>query len=132
MLTQKDEVKITDFGIAKLLDADAAEGTMVGAVIGTPLYMSPEQVQGVPVDNRADVYSFGIMFYELLNGRPPFTEGDLAYQHIHREPDPIEGIPEELWKIVSKCLEKNKEDRYEKAEIIYDEIREFSKAKGYL
>lgn len=132
MLTSQDEVKVTDFGIAKLMDSagggmGAAEGTMIGAVIGTPLYMSPEQVQGIPVDNRADLYSYGIMFYEMLSGRPPFTQGDLAYQHLHKEPEPIEGIPVELWTVVSKCLAKEKEQRWENAELIYDSIRDIYK-----
>jgi tetratricopeptide (TPR) repeat protein len=127
MLTSGDDVKVTDFGIAKLMDG-AGEGTMIGAVIGTPLYMSPEQVQGIPVDNRADIYSYGIMFYELLNGRPPFTEGDLAYLHIHREPPKIEGINEDLWAIVAKCLAKKKEDRWENAEQIVEALKQFAKA----
>jgi serine/threonine-protein kinase len=126
MLTSGDDVKVTDFGIAKMMD-QTGEGTMIGAVIGTPLYMSPEQVQGIPVDNRADIYSFGIMMYEMLCGHPPFTEGDLAYQHIHREPEKIEGIPDDLWEICKKCLAKKKEDRWERTEDIYDAIREFQK-----
>ncbi|MGF1573251.1 MAG: protein kinase [Sumerlaeia bacterium] len=123
MLDSTDKVKITDFGIAKLLDAgDANEGTMMGAVIGTPLYMSPEQVQGVPVDNRADLYAYGIMLYEFLNTRPPFTKGDLAYQHIHEQPKRIEDCPEEIWQIISKCLEKDKENRWNNAEEILEAL----------
>ncbi|CAN5213153.1 hypothetical protein BH09SUM1_BH09SUM1_08170 [soil metagenome] len=129
MLTSADDVKVTDFGIAKMMDS-AGEGTMIGAVIGTPLYMSPEQVQGIPVDNRADIYSFGIMFYELLSGRPPFTEGDLAYQHIHKDATPIEGLPTALWPIVAKCLAKRKEDRWDNAEAIYDALREWKKSRA--
>ena len=127
MLTSGDDVKVTDFGIAKLMDG-GGEGTMIGAVIGTPLYMSPEQVQGIPVDNRADIYAYGIMMYELFNGRPPFTEGDLAYQHIHREPTPIEGLAPGLWDIVSKCLKKKKEDRWETAELIVEEFKRYRKS----
>ncbi len=123
MLTSSDDVKVTDFGIAKMLDSTAAEGTMVGAVIGTPLYMSPEQVQGIPVDNRADIYAYGIMLYEFINGRPPFTEGDLAYQHIHREPTPPEGCPDEIWQVIKKCLEKDKEQRWSTAEDIVEELK---------
>lgn len=123
MLDVTDKVKITDFGIAKLLDAaDANEGTMMGAVIGTPLYMSPEQVQGIPVDNRADLYAYGIMLYEFLNTRPPFTKGDLAYQHIHEQPKPIEGCPPEIWAIIKKCLEKDKEERWNNAEEIMEAL----------
>jgi serine/threonine-protein kinase len=123
MLTARGEVKITDFGIAKLMD-QTGEGTMVGAVIGTPLYMSPEQVRGVPVDSRADIYSFGIMMYEFINGRPPFIEGDLAWQHINREPDRPANCHDLLWPIIAKCLAKNKEDRWDSAELIYDRLKE--------
>ncbi len=133
MLGSANEVKITDFGIAKMLDSTGfgdAEGTMVGAVIGTPLYMSPEQVQGIPVDNRADIYAFGIMLYELVNGRPPFTEGDLAYQHVNREPDPPKDCPDELWAVIAKCLQKDKEDRWAQSADIVDALRGVRKALG--
>ena len=129
MLTSTDEVKVTDFGIAKMMDS-TGEGTMIGAVIGTPLYMSPEQVQGIPVDNRADIYAYGIMLYEFFNGRPPFTEGDLAYQHMNREPTPIEGLPRPLWDIVAKCLAKKKEDRWDKSELVYDALRDYRRTMG--
>jgi serine/threonine-protein kinase len=122
MLTKKEDVKITDFGIAKLVDS-TGEGTMIGAVIGTPLYMSPEQVQGLPVDNRADIYSFGIMLYELLNGKPPFFEGDLAYQHLHKPPDPIAGCPVPLWEIIAKCLGKEREQRWSSADEIVEALK---------
>ncbi len=120
MITKDDEVKVTDFGIAKMMES--TEATVAGALIGTPLYMSPEQVQGIPVDNRADIYSLGITMYELLTGRPPFTEGDLAYQHLHVEPKPMEGIPPELQEIVFKCLRKNREDRWETADQLADTL----------
>lgn len=123
MLDSSDKVKITDFGIAKLLDAaDANEGTMMGAVIGTPLYMSPEQVQGIPVDNRADLYAYGIMLYEFINTRPPFTKGDLAYQHIHEQPKKLTDCPEEIWQIIQKCLEKDKDNRWNNAEEILEAL----------
>jgi len=99
------------------------EGTMIGAVIGTPLYMSPEQVQGLPVDNRADIYSFGIMLYELLNGKPPFTEGDLAYQHLHKPPDPIPDCPLPLWEVIAKCLGKEREQRWATADEIVESLK---------
>jgi tetratricopeptide (TPR) repeat protein len=125
MLTSTNQVKVTDFGIAKMLDStvNSGEGTMVGAVIGTPLYMSPEQVQGVPVDNRADLYSYGVMLYEFVNGRPPFTQGDLAYQHMHQEPQRPADCPDEVWEVIAKCLAKNKEDRWEKGETIVEALK---------
>ena len=126
MLTKKDDVKVTDFGIAKMMD-QTGESTMLGAVIGTPLYMSPEQVQGRPVDNRADIYSFGVLLYELLNGRPPFTEGDLAYQHINVDPIRIPGVDDELWAIVEKCLQKDKEQRYATAGEIHEDLKAYQR-----
>jgi len=124
MITKRDEVKVTDFGIAKVVDA-TSDGTLVGAVIGTPLYMSPEQVQGVPVDNRADIYSYGVMLYEFIHGKPPFTEGDLAYQHMHVEPQPPAECPKEAWDVIQKCLAKRKEDRWESVDIVVDHLRAF-------
>ncbi|MEO8376212.1 MAG: serine/threonine-protein kinase, partial [Candidatus Sumerlaeota bacterium] len=126
MLTKKEDVKVTDFGIAKMMD-QTGESTMLGAVIGTPLYMSPEQVQGRPVDNRADIYSFGVLLYEMLNGRPPFTEGDLAYQHINVEPDRIPDLDDALCGIVAKCLQKEKEKRYTNAGEIQEALKEYVK-----
>ncbi|MCC6547128.1 protein kinase [Candidatus Sumerlaeota bacterium] len=126
MLTKKGDVKVTDFGIAKMMD-QTGESTMLGAVIGTPLYMSPEQVQGRPVDNRADIYSFGVLLYEMLNGRPPFTEGDLAYQHINVDPEPIPSVDDELWGIVLKCLQKEKDHRYANAGEIHEALKEYVK-----
>ena len=110
MISNAGMVKVSDFGIAKMLEM--AGETMTGAVIGTPLYMSPEQIQGQPVDNRSDIYSLGIMMYEFANGRPPFYEGDLAYQHVRMPAPPIDDIPAELNAIIMKCLEKDKDARW--------------------
>ncbi len=110
MITRDDQLKITDFGIAKIMES--TEATLAGMVIGTPLYMSPEQVEGRPVDNRADIYGFGVMFYELASGVVPFAEGDLAYQHLHVEPKPLTGYPPEFVQIVMKCLKKKREERW--------------------
>jgi serine/threonine-protein kinase len=113
MLTEDGVAKLSDFGIAKALELTGE--TKTGAIIGTPLYMSPEQVQGRPVDHRADIYSLGIMFYELLAGKPPFTEGDIAYQHCRVPARPIPGIPDELNAIILKCIEKDREQRWASA-----------------
>jgi serine/threonine-protein kinase len=116
MITHDDQVKITDFGIAKIMES--TEATLAGMVIGTPLYMSPEQVEGRPVDNRADIYSIGVMFYELAAGFPPFSEGDLAYQHLHVEPKPLTSSPPEFVEIIMKCLKKNRDERWASIEEI--------------
>ncbi|MBX7245530.1 MAG: protein kinase, partial [Candidatus Sumerlaeaceae bacterium] len=124
MLTEDLVVKVSDFGIAKMLEKTGE--TIAGAIMGTPLYMSPEQVMGSEIDNRADIYSLGIMMYELLSGKAPFTTGDLAYQHLKVPPPPLKDIPETLAAIVMKCLEKDKENRYMRAG---DIVKAFEAAK---
>ncbi len=114
MLNENLVPKVSDFGIAKLLESTGE--TLAGAIIGTPLYMSPEQVEGTAVDGRADIYSLGVMMYELATGRPPFFEGDLSYQHVKVEPKPPEGVPEPLASIIMKCLAKDRDQRWASAE----------------
>lgn len=108
--------KITDFGIVHI---EEATFTPTGAVIGTPRYMSPEQVQGTRLDGRADLYSAGIILYEWLVGMPPFISGDIAYQQVNMPPSPPREqnplVPEDVNNLVLKCLEKNPADRFQKA-----------------
>lgn len=119
MLSRERIIKIMDFGVAKVIEDASKELTSVS---GTPLYMAPEQIIGMSVDYQSDLYSFGATLFELLTGRPPFTEGDLAYHHLHsKPPSPSEidhAIPEALSRIILKCLEKDKTLRYKKAEDI--------------
>src|SRR5436305_11421916 len=87
LVTRKVEVKVTDFGLSRFFagPAPALNLTQSGVTLGTPLYMSPEQVQGKPVDHRSDIYSFGVTCYHLLAGEPPFrgtTAFDVAYKHV--------------------------------------------------
>ncbi|MEN6626738.1 MAG: protein kinase [Candidatus Sumerlaeia bacterium] len=127
MLTRDDQIKVTDFGIAKMVqDETGSESTQTGVIVGTPLYMSPEQVKGAPVDHRADIYSMGAVFYEMAAGKPPFTEGDLAYQHMFVEPKPLKDVPEDYNAIVMKCLAKDPAQRWQSAKEILaalDEIK---------
>jgi tetratricopeptide (TPR) repeat protein len=121
MISRNDEVKITDFGIAKILES--TDATQEGAVVGTPLYMSPEQVRGEPVDHRADIYSVGILLYECIEGKPPFVKGDLAYSHLHVWPEPMLRGFSDINQIVMKALEKRKEDRWPSSQAMLDALR---------
>lgn len=124
--TSKDWVKVLDFGVAKLADHEAgATLTQTGMIFGTPKYMSPEQAEGKPIDNRADVYAIGVVMFEMLTGRPPFvaeTPVSLLLKHIS-EPAPSFGkvrpdlaVPPELEAVVMKTLEKSPDRRYPKVE----------------
>jgi len=118
MIDKEGNAKIMDFGIARSL---ARAGTTAeGAVIGTPEYMSPEQVEGKPADQRADVYALGVILFEMVTSRPPFEgETSLAVAHKHRyepAPDPRDlnpQIPEEISRLILRCVEKEREKRYQ-------------------
>ncbi len=116
MIDLQRQIKITDFGIVHI---EEASFTPTGALIGTPRYMSPEQVHGARVDGRSDIYAVGIIMYELLVGSPPFISGDIAYQQVRVVPTPPREIcpviPEKVNAIILKCLEKKPEDRYQAA-----------------
>ena len=122
MLTSKGEVKVMDFGIARAIADSQATMTQTNAVVGTAQYLSPEQAQGKPVDARSDLYSAGVLLFELLTGKPPFT-GDsavaVAYQHVQTLP-PLPSsiapdVPAEMDRVVMKALAKNPDDRYSSA-----------------
>ncbi len=123
MIGKDNVIKIMDFGLAKVLSASTQEGT---GVKGTPLYMSPEQIQGRRVDHRTDIYSLGCTLYRMAAGRPPFTEGDVYYHHLHSLPQPPRSlnpqIPEALDQIILKCLEKDPNRRYQTAKEVLADI----------
>lgn len=120
MLARSAEVKVADFGLARVAGDAAAVGlTQVGVTMGTPLYMSPEQVEGRPLDPRSDIYSFGVTCYHMLAGKPPF-EGDtplaVALQHLRNQPPPLAqlrpDLPVALCRIVHKMMAKDPAERY--------------------
>ena len=122
MLNKEGMVKIMDFGLAKILSSAALEGT---GIQGTPLYMSPEQIEGKRVDHRTDLYSFGCTIYRMATGRPPFTDGDVYHHHMHTPPVPPKSLqpelPESMNRIILKCLAKKVDNRYQRAkEILAD------------
>lgn len=128
MLVRDGHVKITDFGIARM--ASAAVRTQTGMVLGSPKYMSPEQVVGKDIDQRSDIFSLGVMLYELLTGQAPFDGENvnaIMYQTLNVLPAPPNtlnpSVPEMVNFIVAKALAKGIEDRYQNAEDFAVDLR---------
>jgi len=127
MIDKEGNARIMDFGIARSLKAEGITGD--GVIIGTPEYMSPEQVEGKEVDLQSDIYSLGVILYEMVIGTVPF-EGDtpLSIAHKHKyetaqEPKEVNAqIPEDLNQMIMKCLEKDKERRYQSAGEVWSEL----------
>ena len=133
LMGDNGDVKVADFGIARALDAGHDAGlTQDGAVMGTATYFSPEQAKGEGLDLRSDLYSLGVVLYELLTGRAPFIgESALAtaYKQVNEMPPSIRSlvadVPTPLEAIVAKCMTKNAEMRYASADQLRDDLRRF-------
>ena len=132
LIDSRGAVKVTDFGIARARNT-TENLTQTGAVMGTATYFSPEQAQGHAVDPRSDVYSLGVVLYEIVAGRPPF-QGDnpvtIAYKHVREEPAPLRqlksSVPPDYVAIVSHAMAKAPESRYGSAEELRADLERFS------
>ena len=128
MIDKQGNARIMDFGIARSLESEGT--TRPGIIIGTPEYMSPEQTEFREVDQRSDIYSLGIILYEMLTGRIPFegeTPISIAMKHkSQKPPDPAKFNPQisgDLNRIILTCLEKDRENRYQNIEELQDDLR---------
>jgi tRNA A-37 threonylcarbamoyl transferase component Bud32 len=124
--SKTNEVKVADFGIARILDGSATR-TKTGELVGSPLYMSPEQIKGEIVGRQSDIFSMGVTFYQLLTGELPFKGDNLAnlsYQIVQCKFRPVDevrpGLPDSARRIIAKALQKNPESRYESAAEMHD------------
>jgi serine/threonine-protein kinase len=131
LVDEEGRVKVTDFGIAR---AGASEMTEVGSIIGTAQYLSPEQARGAPVDARSDIYSVGVVLYELLTGEAPYngdTPVEIAMKHLSAIPEPPSvkrhDVPPELDAVVLRALAKNPDDRFQSVEEMDADLNAISK-----
>lgn len=130
ILSRSGEVKVADFGLARIGGDETLKLTQIGITMGTPLYMSPEQVEGKPLDPRSDIYSFGVTCYQMLGGRPPFrgdTALSVALQHVRTQPDRLENLrpdlPPALCRIIHNMLAKDPADRQQNPRELLQELR---------
>lgn len=129
MILKNGVAKITDFGIALI---PSSSRTMAGMVLGSPKYMSPEQVVGQDVDRRTDIFSLGVMLYEMLTGKPPFSGDNISaimYRILNEVPEPPAtlrpGLPEIFNYIVAKALAKHPDDRYQSVDEMAQDLRSY-------
>ena len=147
MLRRDGYVKVLDFGLAKLTEHEATDvaatpgaqvKTDTGVVMGTSSYMSPEQARGLAVDARTDIWSLGVVLYEMVTGEAPFkgeTTSDVIVSILDREPSPLEhhrpAVPVELQEVVSKTLSKSREERYQTIEELAAKLKSLKQELEY-
>jgi serine/threonine protein kinase len=136
MVTSEGKVKITDFGLAKL--KGATKLTKSGTTVGTLHYMSPEQAQGEELDRRSDLFSFGVVFYEMVTGRLPFKgeyEQAIVYSILNDTPEPLArykaDVPDGFQRIARKVLEKDRQERYQHADGLAADLRHEKRIMGH-
>ncbi len=135
MLSARGTVKITDFGLAKLRGGDNL--TKTGSTPGTAAYMSPEQLRGLEVDTRSDLFSLGVVLYELTTALLPFRgahDAALAYAIVHETPEPLgmarTGVPPSLARVIDRCLEKDVSRRYQNADDVASDLKRIRAGSG--
>ncbi|QDU36320.1 Serine/threonine-protein kinase PrkC [Maioricimonas rarisocia] len=136
MITKKGEAKVADFGLAQLtLSSEPLNLTQEGITMGTPLYMSPEQVNGKSLDSRSDLYSFGVTCYHMLTGRPPYqgeTAVSVAVQHLQGDAEPLNTVrpdlPQPLCQLVQRMMQRDPDERYQSPAAVLDDVRTLIKA----
>ena len=135
MIDGAGHAKLADFGVARVADpGDQAEATRAGAMVGTPSYMSPEQIQGQKVDRRTDIFSAGIIFYQFLTGQKPFEGTQFALQQKIVMEDPvwpsaIVQVPPEFDRVIARALAKDVEQRYQSARAFADSLKRILEGK---
>ena len=137
MVTKEGQVKIMDFGLAKL--KGATKITQTGSTLGTAAYMSPEQASGEEIDSRSDIFSFGVVLYEMITGHLPFRgehQAAILYSVINETPEPLTrykaNVPDGLQRIVVKVLEKDRGERYQHIDDLLADLRRERKSLDYV
>ncbi len=122
LLAEDGRVKIADFGISRVMHEE--KSGLTGLVVGTPAYMAPEQIRGERPGPRTDMYALGIVMWHCLMGAPPYTRGDISYQHVHEPLPPLAGVSPDVERTVRRAAGKAPEDRYPSMAVMAEELHE--------